>query len=116
MTVTGKAHAGMGNTTPKEVHFSYADIQAHTKKTVTTTNFTSSLTSSLLGDLSLAVNVGPLGLPIPAIGSTVSGILSGATSSVDQLLASVLATLGVGIGQADVWVNGIRCGGAALVN
>jgi len=106
----------MGNTSPKSVDFSYADIQAQTKKTVTTTNFTSSLTSSLLGDLALTVNVGPLGLPIPGLGATVSGILSGATGSIDQVLASVLATLGVGIGQADVWVNGIRCDGAVLVN
>ena len=29
---------------------------------------------------------------------------------------AALATLGVGIGQADVWVNGIRCDGAVLVN
>ena len=116
VTVTGKAHAGMGNTTPKAVQFSYSDIQSNTKKTVTTTNFTSSLTSSLLSDLSLTVNAGPLSIPIPGIGSTVSGVIGGATSSVDQLLAAVLATLGVGIGQADVWVNGIRCGGAVLVN
>ncbi|WP_192738598.1 pilus assembly protein TadG-related protein [Bradyrhizobium sp. OAE829] len=116
VTVTGRAHAGMGNTTAKNVDFSYADIQSQVKRTVTTTNFTSSLTSSLLGDLSLSVNVGPLGLPVPGLGSTVSGILGGATGSIDQLLASVLATLGVGIGQADVWVLGIRCDGAVLVN
>lgn len=116
VSVTGRAHAGMGNTTATNVNFSYVDIQSMVKKTVTTTNFTSSLTSSLLGDLSLAVNVGPLGLPIPGLGSTVAGIIGGATSSVDQVLASVLATLGVGIGQADVWVMGIRCDGAVLVN
>ncbi|MGH6642176.1 MAG: hypothetical protein ACRED3_05700, partial [Bradyrhizobium sp.] len=116
VTVTGRAHAGMGNTTPKSVDFSYADIQSQVKHTVTTTNFTSSLTSSLLGDLSLSVNVAGLGLPVPGLGPTVTGILSGATSSIDQLLASVLATLGVGIGQADVWVLGIRCDGAVLVN
>jgi uncharacterized membrane protein len=116
INVTGRAHAGMGNTTPTSVNFTYVDIQSQVKKTVTTTNFTSSLTSSLLGDLSLTVNVGPLGLPIPGLGSTVAGIIGGATSSVDQLLASVLATLGVGIGQADVWVSGVRCDGAVLVN
>jgi uncharacterized membrane protein len=116
ITVTGRAHAGMGNTTPTSVAFSYSDITAQTKKTVTTTNFTSSLTASLLGDLSLKVNVGPLGLPIPGLGPTVTGIIGGATASIDQVLASVLATLGVGIGQADVWVSGIRCDGAVLVN
>ncbi|MEO6945409.1 MAG: pilus assembly protein TadG-related protein [Nitrobacter sp.] len=116
ITVTGRAHAGMGNTSPTSVVFSYSDITAQTKKTVTTTNFTSSLTGSLLGDLSLAVNVGPLGLPIPGLGGTVKGIIGGATASIDQVLASVLVTLGIGIGQADVWVSGVRCDGAVLVN
>ena len=116
ITVTGRANAYMGNTTPTNVNFSYADIQAQTKKTVNTTNFTSSLTSSLLGNLALNVNIIGLGLPIPGLGATVAGILSGATGPVDQVLASVLATLGVGIGQATVWVNGVRCDGAVLVN
>jgi uncharacterized membrane protein len=35
---------------------------------------------------------------------------------IDQLLASVLSVLGVGIGQADVWVPAVRCDGAVLVN
>jgi uncharacterized membrane protein len=116
VTVTARAHAGMGNTTPVSVPFSYADITAQTKKTVTTTNFTSSLTASLLGDLNLSVNVLGLGIPIPGLGPLVTGIISGATSSIDQLLAATLASLGVGIGQADVWVSGIRCDGAVLVN
>ena len=116
VTVTGRAHAGMGNTAATPVSFSYADISAQTKKTVTTTDFTSSLTASLLGDLSLNVNVGPLGLPIPGLGPAVTGIIGGATTSIDQVLAQVLATLGIGIGQADVWVSGIRCDGAVLVN
>ena len=114
--VAGKAHAGIGNTAPTPATFSYADIQAMTKKTVTTTNFTRSLTASLLGDLSLNVQLGPLGLPIPGLGGLVTGIIGGATGSIDQLLAQVLATLGVGIGQADVWVTGVRCDRAVLVN
>lgn len=114
--VAGRAHATMANTAPTSVSFSYADIQAQTKKTVNTTNFTSSLTSSLLGDLQLAVQLGPLGLPIPGIGALVASIISGATGSIDTLLNSVLQTLGVGLGQADVWVTGVRCDGAVLVN
>jgi uncharacterized membrane protein len=116
ITVSGRANAYMGNTTPTNVTFTYPEIQAQTPQTVTTTNFTSSLTSSLLGNLSLNVTIIGLGLPIPGLGATVAGILGGATSSVDQLLASVLQTVGVGIGQADVWVTGVRCDGAVLVN
>ena len=32
VTVTGRAHAGMGNTTPTFVSFGYSDITAQTKK------------------------------------------------------------------------------------
>ena len=116
ITVSGRANAYMGNTTPTNATFNYAEIQALTPQTVTTTNFTSSLTSSLLGNLSLNVTVIGLGLPIPGLGATVAGILGGVTGPVDQLLASVLQTLGIGIGQADVWVTGVRCDGAVLVN
>lgn len=112
--VSGRAHAAIGNTSPTSVDFNYVDIQSQLAKTVSTRNFTSSLASSLLGDLSLSVN--GVGLPIPGLTSTVSGILSGATGSIDQIVASVLSTLGVGVGQADVWVSGIRCDGAVLVN
>jgi uncharacterized membrane protein len=116
ITVSGRANAYTGNTTPTNVTFNYAEIQALTPQTVTTTNFTSSLTSSLLDNLSLNVTIIGLGLPIPGLGATVAGILAGVTSPVDQLLASLLQTLGVGIGQADVWVTGVRCDGAVLVN
>ena len=116
ITVSGRANAYMGNTTPTNATFTYPEIQAQTPQTVTTTNFTSSLTSSLLGNLSLNVTIIGLGLPIPGLGATVAGILAGVTAPVDQLLASLLQTLGVGIGQADVWVTGVRCDGAVLVN
>jgi uncharacterized membrane protein len=116
LTVAGLAHAGVGNTTPTNVNFSYADIQSNTGHTVTTTNFTNSLTSTLLGNLSLNVNVVGLGLPIPGLGATVASILSGATTSVDKVLAQTLATLGVQIGSATVWVSSVRCDGAVLVN
>jgi uncharacterized membrane protein len=114
--VTARAHATMANTSPAAANFNYSEIQAQTRKTVNTTSFTSSLTSSLLGDLQLGVQLGPLGLPIPGVGALVVSIISGATGSIDTLLASVLQTLGVGLGQADVWVPGIRCDGAVLVN
>jgi uncharacterized membrane protein len=116
ITVSGRANAYMGNTTPTNATFTYPQIQALTPQTVTTTNFTSSLTSSLLGNLSLNVTLIGLGLPIPGLGATVAGILAGVTAPVDQLLASLLQTLGIGLGQADVWVTGVRCDGAVLVN
>ena len=115
--VTGRAHATMSDVSPQSVTFTQSDISQQTKKTVSTRDFTSSLTSRLVGDLQLNANIAGLGLGLPqVVTGQVAGILASATSPVDQLLAGVLATLGVGLGQADVWVSGIRCDGAVLVN
>lgn len=116
VSVSARAHAAMGNTTPVPVTFSYADITAQTKKTVNSTNFTSSLASSLVSDLAVSVNVIGLGIALPGLAPLVGGIIGGATAGIDTVLSTVLGSLGVGIGQADVWVTGIRCNGAVLVN
>jgi uncharacterized membrane protein len=116
LKVTGRAHATISNMAPQPVTFSYADIQQQTRKTVGTQDFTSSLTARLLGDLQLNANILGLGLGVPQVlTGQVAGILAGATAPIDRLLADVLASLGVGLGQADVWVPVIRCDGAVLV-
>lgn len=112
----GKAHAEIGNLTPKAVDFTYAEIAARAKKTVKTSAIASSLVRTLLGDLTLTPVVIGLGLPVPGLAGLVAGVLSAATPALDQLLNSVLGTLGVGVGEADVWVFGLRCDGAVLVN
>jgi uncharacterized membrane protein len=117
ISVTGLAHASISNLSPQSVSFTYADIQQQTKKTVNTTDYLASLLSSVVGDLTLNASIAGLsvGLPQPLL-QTLSGILATATTPVDQLLSGVLTTLGLGLGQADVWVTGIRCDGAVLVN
>jgi len=117
LKVTGRAHATISNLSPQPVTFSYDDIRQQTRKTVGTQDFTSSLTAGLLGDLRLDASILGLGLGVPqALTGQVAAILGGATAPIDRLLADVLASLGVGLGQADVWVPGIRCDGAVLVN
>ncbi len=117
LSVTGLAHVAMDNTSPTPVSFSYGEIEAQTAQTVSTTDYTSSLVSQLLGSLTLDVSVAGLGIGLPStVTQTVGDILAAETTPLDQLLASILATVGVGIGQADVWVTGVRCDGAVLVN
>ena len=120
-SIRALAHVGIGNTTPTSVNFSYADIQAGTKKTVTTSNFLSSLVSNLLGDLDL--NVYLLDIPLGLVDAVLSGVLGlvkglllAVTAPLDQVLSNVLSTLGIGIGQVDTSVMGIRCDGAVLVS
>jgi uncharacterized membrane protein len=117
VSVTGQAHAAMTNNAPTLVSYSAAEIAAATRKTASTTQYTSSLTSSLVGNLVLQAQVVGLGIGVPAnLTQTVGQALGNATAPVDQLLAGVLAALGIGLGQADTWVTGARCGGAVLVN
>jgi len=121
LSVRALAHVGIGNTTPTSVNFSYADIQAGTKKTVTTSNFLSSLVGNLLGDLDL--NIYLLNIPLTLVDTILAGVLGlvkglllAVTAPLDQVLSNVLSTLGIGIGQVDTSVLGIRCDGAVLVS
>ncbi len=116
-TVSGRANATMTNLSATPVTFTYADIQALTKQTTSTTDFISSLLSNLFGNLQLTVTAAGLGLGLPTgLTQTVGQTLATATSPIDQLLTSLLQTLGVGLGQADTWVSGVSCGSAVLVN
>jgi uncharacterized membrane protein len=117
LKVTGRAHATVSNLSATPTTFYYSDIQAQTKKTVGTKNFAASLLSKLISDTQFNINALGLGINLggSVVSTAVAGILSDAVSPIDTLLASLLQTLGVGLGQADVWVLGIRCEGAVLV-
>ena len=113
--VTGRAHVTMTNLSEAAVSFSYPEIQRGDKKTTSTQNFVATLLGRLVGDLELRVEALGLGLGLPGLDGLVSGVIANAATPLDQILNSVLGTLGIGLGQADSWVTGVRCGGAVLV-
>lgn len=113
--VTGRAHVTMTNLSEATVSFSYPEIQRSEKKTTSTQNFVATLLGRLVGDLELRVEALGLGLGLPGLDGLVSGIIGNAATPIDQILNGVLGTLGIGLGQADSWVSGVRCGGAVLV-
>ena len=117
ISATGKAEVTMTNVEPTDVNFSWSDIANLTAKTVKTTDFTASLVAGLVNNLSLTAKAGPLSLTTPAlVNAAVKTVLMPVTPTLDAVLNDVLGTLGIGLGEADVWVNGVRCDGAALVN
>ncbi|HWK01240.1 MAG TPA: TadG family pilus assembly protein [Xanthobacteraceae bacterium] len=117
LSVTGRAQAQMTNMSAQSVSFRWSDIASGTPKTVKTADFTQSLVSGLVDQLVLNVNLGPLSLLTPAlVTGAVKATLQPLTPALDALVNDVLASLGVNLGEADVWVNGVRCDGAALVN
>ncbi len=114
--VTARAHVAITNMSERPVTFGMTDIRNKTPRTVSTTDFTTSLVTRLLRDLQLGVTV--IGLPLlvpPGLTQLVAGILSGATTVLDQLLRAVLSTLGIRLGSADAWVTGVRCGQPVLI-
>jgi len=117
LSVLGRAHVQITNMSATPVTFNMTDINNQTKKTVGTTNFTQSLLSGLFNSLQLDISLlGGLNLGLGgAVGPLIGTILSGASPSIDQLLSSILQSLGIGLGQADVWGLGLRCDGAVLV-
>lgn len=113
--VRGRAHVYVGDTSWTPLSFSKADIDNRTIKSVSTSNFAESLVSSLVSDLDLQVQVLGLGLGLgPTISSLVSSILGNAARPLDATVSSLLQALGLHIGEADVRVHGVLCGGARL--
>jgi len=113
--VTGRAHVTMTNLAETPVAFSYTEILRGDKRTTSTQNFIATLLGRLIGDLDIRVEALGLGLGLPGLEGAVSGIVAAAATPIDQLLNALLGTLGIGLGQADSWVTGVRCGGAVLV-
>ncbi|MCG8273092.1 pilus assembly protein TadG-related protein [Aquamicrobium sp. NLF2-7] len=119
LKIKGFAHAMMGNDVAIPLTFTQSDIAAKKTKTATTSNYTSSLTSTLIDDLKLSVE--PLGLPIDigwllgVVKPPVQLALGAVTPVLDKLLYNLLGVLGISLGQADVRVTGATCGRALLV-
>ncbi len=113
--VDGQAFADAGNTSETLLTFDQSDVDNATVKRTSTNNLTESLVTSLLSNLQLQVQVLGLSLNTPdAIENAVSNTLAGVAEPLDEVLYSLLTTLGVNLGEADIRVHGIRCGSGVL--
>lgn len=117
--ITGSAHVNVGNMSPQNLVFNATEIANRTPKTAVTHDYTQSLVSSLVGNLSL--NVTLLGLPdllglvTNQLKALVRTLLLPVTPALDSLVFTVLTTLGIQLGEADVTVHGVRCNNAVVV-
>ena len=95
---------------------SSAEIAGGVLKTAQTETLAASLVGTLLGDLDLTVNVLGIGLNSPAvIAQALRDLLAPLTPTLDLAIAGTLGALGLGVGEADVRVYGVRCDHAVLV-
>lgn len=115
--VTGSANAAIGGTVTTPVVFTESDVQAGTVKTVSSSELVGSLATTLIGNLQLQVQTLGLNLGLaPAVKQSLVMALNGVASPMDSILSGLMNSLGVGLGQADVWTTNIVCGNAVLVN
>jgi uncharacterized membrane protein len=116
--VNGKSDVAIGGASWKTVSFTDAEVKARTVKTVKTTDTLAATTASLLSELELDVdflNLIHIGLGDTAILAALKPLLATAAVPLDGVITSLTDLLGLGVGEADVRVNGLRCGVAALV-
>ncbi|NWK95315.1 hypothetical protein DM806_06480 [Sphingobium lactosutens] len=115
VTATAKASIDLASTDWKSVRFTQAEIDAATLKTVNATGLVQGLTGSLVKGMDLRVQLLGLGLNLSSVTSLIGTVLQAGAPAVDALLQQVEDLLGLHIGQADVRVNGARCGEGTLV-
>jgi uncharacterized membrane protein len=116
-SISGSSEVIIGNSSPTDLNFSTSDVEDKKIKRAETSSYLTSLATSLLGKLKPHVQVLGLDITTPSLlTSAVSSQLQGIASPLDDALAEIFDVLGVHLGEADVRVNGIRCGSAALIN
>lgn len=109
------ASISLGGSAPQSVYFSAQDIASGTVKTASTNDAVASLVTSLSDDAEIRPRVAGYSVLIqPLTGSLRQGLVN-AAPSVDRLVNQITDMLGLGLGEADVRVNAIRCGTPALV-
>lgn len=114
--VRGYSAIELGGTTAKSVFFSKSEIAAKTTKSVATDDLITGVATSLVEDLELSVDAGPLVLtPTELIEGQVAAALLTLAPALDSVINSATRTMGVSLGLADTKVNAMRCGMPSLV-
>ncbi len=109
-----KAEVKLGEKTTS-LSFIYSDIQNKKIKTAYSSNLVSSLSSSLLKNMEIDLNLlGIIKLPLGDVVGLVGVLLTPVAPLIDNLVFGVLDLLGVKLGEADVQVTGVLCQRAVL--
>ncbi len=115
LKVSGRAHVDVGSQSETPLTFDEDDVRDGTIKRTDTNSFTQAIVTSLLRDLKLSVNVLGIGAALPgSVTAAVAAVLAPVTAPLDEVVYSLLTTLGVHLGEADVRVYGMRCGSGVL--
>ncbi len=114
LKILAKAIVDVGNQSATALQFDQSDVDDNEIKRVNTNEIVGSVVSSLLEKSSFdisALGIINISLVTPA---ALRSILKPVASTLDPIVAEILKTVGISLGEADVGVHGIRCGGSNL--
>jgi len=114
-SLTGLANVQLGGVNSQRVTFTTAEIDGQVVKSVSTNDIAAGVASSLLRNVDIRANVLGLGLSSGLLTSTLGNTLSAVAPALDLVVGQVGALAGLHVGQADVRVDGVRCGTPILV-
>ena len=115
VNVVGQSHIDLGGVNWQQVTFTPSDIAANAIHTVSTGDLTQGVASSLVGKMNLSAQALGIGANLSGVTSSVGALLTPVAPTVDGLIDQVTELLGVHVGQADLQVDGVRCGKPSLV-
>lgn len=115
--ILASAHVESTQMAPHRVTFSANEIAEGTVQTVVNEDLLQSLVVSLVDRLELSLQPDPLFLGglVELVLNALRPLLVTIAAPLDDLLAELLATLGIELGAADLRVTGAECGRAYLV-
>lgn len=117
LRVDGSARADLGGASGwQSLKFTQANIDAGTVKSVATGDVVQSAAASLISGIDLdVIALGFLPINADPIINAVGQQLAVLAPALDGVINRLTGLAGVKIGEADVWVTGLRCGQPALI-
>ncbi|WP_158085738.1 TadG family pilus assembly protein [Henriciella aquimarina] len=116
VNVRAQAQSKMVSSDWQTLRFYKDDIGSGTPKTVGSRDVLQEALESAVRDLELDVDLRIVSLASPElIGSIVGAVLAEAAKPLDDVLFNLTSVLGIGLGEADIWVHDARCNRAVLV-
>lgn len=113
--VTAFATLPIGGGVSQVLHFDSSDIANQTHRSVSSTQMTQGLASALVARVSIGATALGTGLPVPHLAGAAGVALVPVAPALDLLIDQIGAVTGVKLGQADSWVNGVRCSTPRLI-
>lgn len=115
LEITAFSRVDVGGNIASTMHFTPSDVANRVTKSVATRDPVAGVASSLVSNVDIDVRTLGLGIGLGGTASLVGSTLSLIAPPIDGVFVSLTQILGVGLGNADVTVDRLRCGTPTIV-